>query len=116
MKINLILIAFLLAFASHAQAPDPTFVKDGDLIKGTYFHENGNIAQTGHFLEGKLHGEWIMYNEEGDKTALGSYVNGKKVGKWFFWKSEGLNEVDFKDSRIASVTQWNSAGTLVVNK
>lgn len=116
MKSALLFIAFMFAFAIHGQTTEPIFEKDGNAVKATYFHKNGTIAQIGQFLNGKLNGEWTMFNEQGEKIALGAYEEGQKVGKWFFWKSEGLSEVDFKNSRIANVTQWNSAGTLVVNK
>ena len=105
----------LLALSTYGQAPDPTFINDGESVKATYFHENGKIAQTGHFLEGKLHGDWTMFNEKGEKIALGSYVKGQKTGKWFFWKADGLQEVDFVDSRIAGVTQWDKSGNVVIN-
>ena len=34
-----------------------------NLIDATYYHENGQISQTGTFdLKGKLHGQWISFN------------------------------------------------------
>ena len=114
---NIMIIAVLLCTAAiSAQSNKTTFEKDGDLVKATYFHANGEIAQVGQFLEGKLHGEWKMYNEAGKKIAMGEYMRGKKTGKWFFWQNEALNEVDFQNSKIVSVTQWDNKNPVVVNK
>lgn len=116
---NITLIAALL-FSGFlfAQEPNvkPILEKDGDLVKATYFHDNGEIAQTGSYKDGKLHGEWKAYDVEGKKVASGKYEEGKKVGKWFFWNQEGLSEVNFENSKIASVTKWSNAGSIVVNK
>jgi len=113
MKFIPLFLAMMLTVALSAQ--EPTYTKDGNKVIATYFHENGNIAQTGEFLKGKLHGEWNMFNEAGAKIASGEYLNGKKTGKWFFWKGEELKEVDFEDSRIVSVTNYESKEGIVKN-
>ena len=43
-------------------------------------------------------------------------MKGKKTGKWFFWQNESLNEVDFQNSKIVSVTKWDNKNPVVVNK
>lgn len=115
---NLILtFAMLFSVALVAQgAPKPKFEKDGDMVKATYYHENGKVAQTGFYLDSKPHGEWIAFNAEGKKIAIGEYNKGQKVGKWFFWDNEKLSEVDYSDSRVANVTTWNNANSIVVNQ
>ncbi|UGU17256.1 nicotinic acid mononucleotide adenyltransferase [Sinomicrobium kalidii] len=116
---NITLIAALL-FSGFlfAQEPDvkPVLEKEGDLVKATYFHDNGEIAQKGFYKNGKLHGEWKAYDIEGNKVASGKYDEGKKVGKWFFWTTENLNEVNFENSKIVSVTKWGNARPVVLNK
>lgn len=116
MKAITLFLALFLTVAIAAQDKTPTFTKDGNKVIATYFHENGEIAQTGEFLKGKLHGEWNMFDEAGQKIASGAYMNGKKTGKWFFWKDKELKEVDFEDSRIVSVIQRDAKGAVVVNK
>lgn len=104
-----------IAFAQNTQKP--TLEKNGDLIEATYYHENGEVAQTGFFtLKGKLQGEWKSFDENGKKIAVGNYENGKKVGKWFFWESNLLSEVDYSDSKIKDVNQWKRTSTVVSNK
>lgn len=89
--------------------------KKGDTTEVTYYHENGNVQQIGCFdAQGKLHGEWISFDINGEKVAIGNYENGKKVGKWFFWNNNSLNEVDYIDSKIVNVSQWNNKSTLAI--
>lgn len=87
--------------------------KKGDLIEATFYYESGQVAQKGFYKDGKLHGEWIAYDQSGNKKAIGKYAEGIKTGKWFFWNGEELSEVDFQESRIASVTRWKSENDLV---
>lgn len=114
---NLILIfAMLLSITLTAQSKKPVMEKEGDLIKATYFHDNGEIAQIGFFKNGKTHGQWKMYDANGKKTAVANYDQGKKTGKWLFWSEDGLKEVDYSDNRIVGITKWNNANRVVVNE
>ena len=103
------------ALYMQAQNVEPRFEAEGDLVKATYFHDNGQVAQVGQLLKGKLHGEWIMYDAEGKKLAIGQYQHGIRTGKWFFWKGDLLQEVDFSDNRIVSVVQWINGEPIAVN-
>ena len=116
MKILLSILALSASFMMQAQDKGPQMEKEGNKVKATYFHENGAVAQTGYFLEGKLHGEWKMFSNEGKKIAMGQYSQGRKTGKWFFWEEDGLKEVDYQDNRIASVVKWNQGEAVVLNK
>jgi antitoxin component YwqK of YwqJK toxin-antitoxin module len=78
------------------------------MVKSTYFHDNGEMKASGFYKDGKLHGTWTSFDEAGKKIAMGQYDNGKKVGKWFFWTEGLLNEVDFNDYRVAQVKTWQS--------
>jgi antitoxin component YwqK of YwqJK toxin-antitoxin module len=104
---NLIMIcAFLVTGVIFAQQIEPTYEIEGKLVKVTTFHDNGKVKQEGFYKDGKVHGKWVSYAENGKKISLGEYVNGKKTGKWFFWNANTLSEVDYSDSRIASVSKW----------
>ena len=115
-----ILSAVLLMFfcsMSHAQDNDIKVEKKGELTEVTYYHDNGEIQQTGYFNEeGKLDGVWKSYDITGKKIAVGNYKNGRKVGKWFFWTDNSLNEVDFIDSRIINVSEWKNKTKVVTNE
>jgi antitoxin component YwqK of YwqJK toxin-antitoxin module len=85
------------------------------MVKSTFYHENGTIQQQGFYKDGKVHGQWVSYDENGKKVAMGQYEDGKKVGKWFFWTSTELSEVDYNDYRIAEVKKWTNS-SLVQNR
>lgn len=109
-------MAFIFSATIVAQTIEPNYEKVGKMVKATYFHDNGQIAQTGFYLDGKLHGQWRMYDLTGKKVATGKYEMGKRSGKWFFWEGTILNEVDFSDNRITNVVQWNNAEAVAINK
>jgi antitoxin component YwqK of YwqJK toxin-antitoxin module len=115
-KIVFICALFVGIFAT-AQDTKPTTEKlDNGLIKVTYYHTNGVVAQEGTFLDNKRHGEWISYNEQGTKTAKAEYNENQKTGKWFFWSGETLSEVDYSNNAIASVNTWVNKSAVASNK
>jgi len=116
MKTVILFLALIFSFAVNAQEIKPNFEKEGNLVKATYFHANGEVAQTGYFLKGKLHGEWVMYNEEGQKMVAGSYTNGLKNGKWVYNEGEELREVAFINNRIESVVKKENPDAVVYTK
>lgn len=106
---------FSVALMAQEENIKPTFEKDGDIITATYFHENGEIAQTGEMLNNKPHGKWEAYDVEGNKTAVAYYNKGVKTGKWFIWSADKLAEVDYRDNTIINVVNWDKTNTLVKN-
>ena len=114
MKKILILGAFLLVGVGFAQTTKPVLEQEGNLVKATYYYDNGKVQQQGYFKDGKLTGQWIAFDEQGNKKSIGTYVNGDKTGKWFFWNNDSLSEVDYSDSRVASVKSWTQQA--IVNK
>lgn len=98
--------ALLFSGVIFAQNIAPKHEIVGNLVKSTYYHENGNVSQEGCYKDGKVHGKWISYDQAGNKKAIGEYNNGIKTGKWFFWNNNMLSEVDYSESRVASVTHW----------
>jgi antitoxin component YwqK of YwqJK toxin-antitoxin module len=110
------IIAVMATFTINAQRQEPVYKIDGERVKVTLYHENGNIAQSGSYLNGKLDGEWIMFDTSGEKLAIGHYADGKRQGKWFFWQQDGLKEVDFTNNQVAQVVKWNNSEAVVLNK
>lgn len=116
MKKIIVAIAILFSATVMAQDVKPTFEKQGNLIKGTFYFENGTVRQQGFYnKEGILHGEWKSYNTTGEKIAMGQYENGVKTGKWFFWSENKLSEVNYSENQIADVTTWTDKNNVVVN-
>ncbi len=101
-----ILSATLFVSAMMMAQVQPKHEVAGDMVKSTYYYDNGTVRQEGFYKDGKVHGQWISYDENGNKTAIAEYQNGNKAGKWFFWKDNTLSEVDYTDSRVASVKSW----------
>ncbi|MBD3724960.1 MAG: membrane-binding protein [Flavobacteriaceae bacterium] len=114
MKKVMIVAVMLVSGVMFSQEVEPKFEVVDQMVKATYYHDNGQIKEQGFYLDGKLHGKWVSYNEDGTKSTIGEYDKGRKVGKWFFWNENSLNEVDYLNSRIADVKKW-SRETLAKN-
>ena len=106
MKQYIFLIAILFTGTIFAQENNPKLEAVGQLVKTTYYFENGKVQQEGFFKNGKLDGTWISYDENGNKSSVATYDNGVKTGKWLFWNGKNLSEVDYSNSKIASVKTW----------
>ncbi|WP_333694158.1 toxin-antitoxin system YwqK family antitoxin [Flavobacterium sp.] len=85
------------------------------MVKSTFYHDNGQVQQEGYYKDGKVHGQWVSYDVNGKKVSMGQYDNGVRVGKWFFWTGGDLTEVDYSQSKIAQVRKW-SQEAVVQNK
>ncbi|UZO81584.1 nicotinic acid mononucleotide adenyltransferase [Aquimarina sp. ERC-38] len=110
-----ILMVMLCTLSITAQNKKPLFEKEGNLVKGTFYHENGQISQQGFYSNKKLHGKWSSFDNNGKKIAMGQYENGAKTGKWFFWNNDKLSEVNYVDNSIAEVTTWSEKNDVVGN-
>lgn len=115
MKKYIILTAILFSGILFAQENNPKLETVGQMVKTTYYFENGKVQQEGFFKNGKLEGIWVSYDANGNKKSVGNYINGTKTGKWFFWNESSLNEVDYSNSRIAAVKTWKQDASLVNN-
>ena len=115
MKKFVIILVLVFSAPLFAQENKPSFEDLGDMVKATYYHENGEVAQVGFYLNDKLHDKWEMFNEEGKKIAMGHYHKGKRTGKWFFWNQEGMKEVDFVDNKVVNVVKHDSSESIVNN-
>lgn len=108
MKRIFVLVLIMCVSFSYAQKERSLKLdKEKNLIEVTYYHDNGEISQTGYYtIDGKLHGDWLSFCDEGNKIVSAKYDNGKKVGKWFYWNDNTLKEVDYSKNKIASVNEW----------
>ena len=105
-----------LATIAIAQDKQTTFSVEGDLVKATYYYDDGSTRMQGYFKDKKLTGEWVRFDKLGNKIQLGYYENGKKVGKWFIWRRESLKEINYQNNVIASVNTWKSESKIALNK
>ncbi len=115
MKVMLFTLALIFSVSLNAQENKPIFEQEGDMVKATYYHNNGEVAQVGYYLDEKLHDQWVMFDEDGKRIAMGQYHMGKRTGKWFFWSQNDLKEVDFEDNKVVNVVKHDNAEAIVVN-
>ena len=102
---NLIYItALLVSGYFYSQNITSKYTANNDVVNAVYYYENGQIQQQGSYKDGKLHGTWISYDMNGNKLTTGEYQNGIKTGKWLVWNENSLKQVEYSDSRIASVS------------
>ncbi len=114
---KILTLTLLFAFTiSNAQEVKPTYEKSEDMVKATYYYQDGSIREQGFFKDKKLTGQWISYNQQGEKLMIANYEAGKKVGKWFAWSNNTLKEINYNNSRIVSVKNWNQDTKLASNK
>ena len=115
MKKSLIYALFFIATVGFAQEKSPTFEKFGDLVKVTYYYDNGTVHVKGFFKDKKLTGEWTSFDTEGNKTQIAYYKDGKKTGKWFLWGKESLKELNYTNNVLVSVNHWKSESSVALN-
>lgn len=102
---NIIVLAIALFTTVTFAQKDRTLTlnKDTNLIEVIYYHDNGEISQTGSYtVEGKLEGEWLSFDDKGNKTVTAYYKEGMKVGKWIYVIEGELKEVDYSKN-VASL-------------
>jgi antitoxin component YwqK of YwqJK toxin-antitoxin module len=116
MKNILIIAIFCIAAIGYAQDIKPTYEAEGNLVKATYFHEDGSVKTEGYFKNKKLTGKWTRFDKQGNKTQLAFYKEGKKTGKWFFWNEGSLKEVTYNNNTIEGVNLWKTDAKLAVNR
>tara|TARA_R110002049_G_scaffold75991_2_gene195530 strand:- start:13175 stop:13528 length:354 start_codon:yes stop_codon:yes gene_type:complete len=117
MKKILTIAVFCIATIGYSQETKPTYEAEGDLVKATYYHEDGSVSTEGYFKDKKLTGKWTRFDKQGNKTQLAFYKEGKKTGKWFFWNEEGsLKEVTYNNNNVESVNLWKQESKVAVNR
>ena len=52
--VSALIVFMLMMSVSFAQQIEPTFEKQEDLVKATYYHDNGMIKEVGFFKNDKL--------------------------------------------------------------
>ncbi|UCE93703.1 MAG: nicotinic acid mononucleotide adenyltransferase [Flavobacteriaceae bacterium] len=104
-----LVICVLMTMTATAQNIEPTFEKQGDLVKATYYHDNGMVKEVGFFKDDKLHDKWIHYNEKGKIKIVALYKNGMKEGKWYMVGEESVKEITYKSNKVVAVKEVDPA-------
>jgi len=116
MKKYLLIVVMMVSGFVFSQGNSPVLEAEGQLVKATYYYENGNVQQVGYFKDGKLDGKWTSYDVNGNVSAIAEYTNGVKSGKWMYFSNKLTTaEVDYTDNRIVAVKKLNQNPIAVKN-
>lgn len=113
MKAFILTLVFLTGTAVFAQ--EKKVLNTNKTVKISTYHDNGELAQSGHQLKGKNHGIWQSYDAKGNRMAIGEYTHGTKTGTWLFWVNTQVVEVSYEDNRIAKVSYWEPDAKAAAN-
>jgi antitoxin component YwqK of YwqJK toxin-antitoxin module len=109
MKKIIVLVAIMLTGLGFSQNGKPTLEAEGQLVKATYFYDNGKVQQVGYFKDGKLDGKWTSYDESGTVKAVAEYKDGEKSGKWVFLSGAiTTKEVDYASNQVVAVRDFKT--------
>ncbi len=95
-----------------------TYALENGIILFTTTTPEGALIETGGFLDGRPHGEWIQYNKEGLIIGQATYVFGDKQGQWLIWNEDKtvLFEISYVDNQRVSAVKWTMDDAQMVNK
>ena len=103
--IAVIILTITATSFTFAQENEPTFEKQDDLVKATYYHDNGVVKEIGYFKDDKLHDQWIRYDISGKISVVANYNNGLKEGKWYIVGEETTKEITYKKNKLIKVEE-----------
>ena len=109
MKKYLLIVVMMVSGVVFSQDNNPVLEAEGQLVKATYYYDNGNVQQVGYFRDGKLDGKWTSYEVNGTIKAIAEYTNGEKSGKWIFSDAITSKEVDFSNNQIVAISSKTNA-------
>ena len=115
MKKVIIIALLFISSIGFSQENETTFQKAGDLVKATYYYDNGDVKVEGYFKDKKLTSVWTSFDEKGNKTKIAQYKEGKKVGKWYVLGKESLKEISYDNNVIVSVNDLKAGTRLALN-
>ncbi|ARV15433.1 toxin-antitoxin system YwqK family antitoxin [Polaribacter sp. SA4-12] len=115
MKKAILLAILFISALGFSQEKETTFERDGDLVKATYYFDNGDVKVQGFFKDKKLTGIWTSFDKKGNKTQIAQYKEGKKTGKWFVWNKESLKEITYNNNTVVGVKDWRAETKLAFN-
>ncbi len=104
MKKIALLLVIMFSITSFGKSIEPKLEIVGNLVKATYYHDNGAVQQEGFFKDGKLDGKWTSYEVNGNIKSIAMYNEGVKSGKWVI----DTKEVVYNNNEVVSVNKINA--------
>ncbi|MFZ5552299.1 MAG: toxin-antitoxin system YwqK family antitoxin [Bacteroidota bacterium] len=112
-----LIAAFILSFAVSAQSTGTPVIEksESDVVKATWYHDNGTVKEVGYFKNGQKHGQWLSYDEKGNRISEANYKEGQKDGNWIFYHNNGTlhYQVVYTEGKKLLYTEWDSNGQLI---
>jgi len=85
----------------------------------TYYYPNGNVKETGVFINDEKAEQWLRWDEAGNKIAAAFYKEGKKDGTWMIWDANGTKRYEMyysMDKKVGKWSMWDEKGNLTSEK
>jgi antitoxin component YwqK of YwqJK toxin-antitoxin module len=110
-----ILISTTTAFSqsiehSHEDGNRTVYTYQDGMIAFETFTSEGLLFETGYFLDGRPHGNWVRFDEQGEVAAQASYNFGDKDGRWLVWNHDRtiLFEINYQQNEKISAVKWRA--------
>jgi hypothetical protein len=100
-------------FVNGSVSHDIAYV-NGQYERFTAYHDNGQLAYTQHYVEGKIDGPEVGFHPNGKKAYEGRHAAGKSVGRWVHWYANGnmQSEQTYVDDALDGISMnWREDGT-----
>lgn len=78
----------------------------------------GPYVSQAEFKDGKLQGQWTIFDSKQRKISEWGYADGERHGKWIWWLASGrkLREIDYEQGDVnGQIREWSQEGKLVVS-
>ena len=124
MKYILSIVCLFVGLLSNAQNKELKTYYDNGKLKSIYnyqdasnytvqnFFENGNLSETGRFVNAKMDGVWVNFTENGQRAGEAFYSNGVKTGDWKVYDQTGAlkYKITYQNDRILNAVSLDSNG------
>ncbi len=115
MKTTALLLALMINLSVFAQGSPSYTQVNSNTVKVVWYHENGEVRETGYFLNGDKNGVWEQFNEKGVKISEANFSAGVKDGNWSVWNDQGALTyyMLYENGKRILTTQWDDSGKLI---
>jgi antitoxin component YwqK of YwqJK toxin-antitoxin module len=124
MKYILSIVCLFVGLFLNAQNKELKTYYDNGKLKSIYnyqdasnytvqnFFENGNLSETGRFVNAKMDGVWVNFTENGQRAGEAFYSNGVKTGDWKVYDQTGSlkYKITYQNDRIVNAVSLDSNG------
>lgn len=74
-----------------------------------FYHYNGNVSQTGQYIDNKMIGIWKSYYTNGDIESIGKRTNGKKDSVWTYYNinsEKPFGQINYINGKAEGESKW----------